>query len=399
VKKLKNGGTLKLILGIFFISVMSLTGCYRDIKVSSKYFNTDNCLIVDGKPFFPIGIYSVNPLKRWDPPFAFEEIKAAGFNTVHTYEYDEDYLNKYVKKAELAGLKVLIFPGVLLEKPEFDISKLGNLVKHLTKSPAILSWYLVEEPDSSNITPKQIEELKGVIRDLDPHHPISIIISDPKKYINYSNCTDIFMIERYPVPKQPIVDVAEHVDLARKAVKDRIPVWAVLQAFGYQNEKNKGWGWKREPTYQEMKAMTYLAIVRGARGIFYFTYHGSEYFIKDSPRHWEDLKAIVGELRAIYPLLVAPEVEDGLISISMTGINRSSSFWMIRQVKEGNSLIQAGTYLIVVNGGNQSGTATFVIKRATSNVRVILEDRVIPVTKGIFSDNFKPYEVHIYSLE
>jgi hypothetical protein len=207
------------------------------------------------------------------------------------------------------------------------------------------------------------------------------------------------MIERYPIPKQPIVDVAEHVDLARKAVKDRIPVWAVLQAFGYQNEKNKGWGWKREPTYQEMKAMTYLAIARGARGIFYFTYHGSQYFIKDSPRHWEDLKAIVGELRAVYPLLVAPEVEDGLISASMPGMNQSSLFWTVRQVAEGKSLIQAGTYLIVVNGTDRSVTATFELRRTTNSVEVVLEKRALAVTKGMFSDNFEPYEVHIYRLE
>ena len=398
--QINNNKKWKLILSIIFFSLIILEGCYWKIQKSPQYFTSDNCLIVEGKPFFPIGIYSVNPLKRWDPSFAFEEIKEAGFNSVHTYEHDGDYLEKYVKSAELAGLRVLIFPGVLLEKPEFDIKKVINTVKNLEKSPSILSWYLVEEPDSSNIAPKQIEELKGVIRYLDPHHSISIIISDPKKYINYANCSDIFMIERYPVPKQPIVDVAEHVDLARKAVKDRIPVWAVLQAFGYQNEKNKGWGWKREPTYQEMKAMTYLAIARGARGIFYFTYHGSQYFIKDSPLHWENLKTIVGELKAIYPILVGPEVQESVISISMTGVSQSSFLWTVRQVTEGNSFIQPGTYLIVVNGGNHSGTATFELKHhSISSVRVVLEKRVIATSNGFFSDHLEPYEVHIYSLE
>ena len=207
------------------------------------------------------------------------------------------------------------------------------------------------------------------------------------------------MIERYPVPKQPIVDIAEHVDLARKAIKDRIPVWAVLQAFGYQNEKNKGWGWKREPTLQEMKAMTYLAIAQGARGIFYFTYHGSQYFIKESPRHWDDLKSLVSELRDIYPLLVSHEVGDGMINAFFSGTDRHSFFWTVRHVTQGDSLIQAGTYVIAVSGANRTGTATFELKQNdASKVRVVLENRVLAVTNGFFSDSFGPYQVHIYGL-
>ena len=146
--------------------------------------------------------------------------------------------------------------------------------------------------------------------------------------------------------------------------------------------------------------MTYLAIARGARGIFYFTYHGSQYFIKESPRHWENLKTIVGELRSVYPLLIATEVESGVINTSVAGVNQPSLFWTVRRVTEGNSLILAGNYLIGVNGTKYNVTGTFGLKNHShSDLRVILEKRVIPATNGIFSDNFKPYEVHIYRLD
>jgi hypothetical protein len=377
-----------------FLSLSMMIGCYHGAQGTSKNFTPDNCLIMDGRPFFPIGIYSVYPVS------AIEEIKEAGFNTVHTYEYEVEYLKEFVRSTENAGLKALIYPGSRLEKSEFNMNNVKKAVRHLAKSPAILSWYLSEEPDLFNISPEEIEKERKAIRHLDPVRPASILVAGFKKYANYSDSADIFMIEIYPVPRRPITEVAEHVDVARKAIGGNAPVWAVLQAFGYYNDKNRGWGWEREPTFQEMKAMTYLAISRGARGIFYFTYYGSQYFIKDSPRHWEELKAIAGELRDVYPLLVAPDVGNGIISAAFAGINQSSLFWTVRQVTEGNSLIQAGTYLIVVNGVNSSGTATFELKRHdTSSARVVLENRGLTVSNGIFSDNFAPYEVHIYRLE
>lgn len=401
MKKVNNKHILMLLLAILSIGIITLSGCFKNIQASIKYFNSDNYLVVDGKPFLPIGIYSINPLKRWDPPSAFEEIKAAGFNAVHTYEDEEGYLKEYLKKADSAGLKVLIYPGSRMEQPNFNMNNVKSTVKNLANSPAILSWYLAEEPDAVNIDVDSLEKGKDIIRNLDPLHPVSIIISDPQKYKIYANHSDVFMIERYPVPNnRPIVDVAEHVDLARQAVQDKIPVWAVLQAFGYQNEKNKGWGWKREPTRQEMKVMTYLALVSGARGIFYFTYHGSQYFIKDSPQHWEDLKSLVGEMRDIYPLLISHELGKSTMNASFSGTNRSSFFWTVRQVTEGNSLIRAGTYVMVVNGANSSGTAAFELKQNDAGtVSVVLENRVLAVTDGSFSDSFAPYEVHIYRLE
>jgi len=104
-----------------------------------RYFTADNLLIFEGKPFFPIGIYSVNPLKQWDPPTAFDEIKAAGFNSVHTYEFKPDYLGKYIKSADSVGLKVLIYPGNRMKSSKINIENVKYFVNHLVESPTILA--------------------------------------------------------------------------------------------------------------------------------------------------------------------------------------------------------------------------------------------------------------------
>lgn len=142
--------------------------------------------------------------------------------------------------------------------------------------------------------------------------------------------------------------------------------------------------------------MTYLAIIKGVSGIFYYTYHGSQYYIKESPRHWENLKTIVGELRDIYPLLVSDEHEDVVVKAINTEKAGSQLFWTVRQVVEGNILIKPGIYLIVVNGSKKFVTATFEVNNYFGVAEVLREDRTLSCFDGILSDYFEPYEVHIY---
>jgi len=63
----------------------------------------DNCVLVDGKPYFAIGLYSVG---IQDMPV----VKAAGFNTIHSYRWedtnDNDAAKAYLDAAYANGLKV-----------------------------------------------------------------------------------------------------------------------------------------------------------------------------------------------------------------------------------------------------------------------------------------------------
>ena len=394
LKTIKIERVLIVLILILFIFPACSLWTSKKIETPQGYFSSNGLITINGRPFFPIGIYSVNPT------FAFKEIKEAGFNTVHTYESNRDYLREYIKHAETVGLKILIHPGDYLGNPKFDIDNVNNMVKDFARSPAILAWYLCDEPELQKVSPGQLIEEMNLVHELDSFHPVAIVLAEPKKFDDYAEATDIFMVDPYPVPHRPLVDVAKTVDAARKAVGDKKPIWVILQAFGYQNEKNKGWGWKREPTYQEMKAMTYLAIAQGAKGIFYYTYHGSQYFIKESPQHWENLKAIVKELTTIYPLLISPEAKDFEFNIAERDSNQSSLFWTVRKVSEGNSLIQAGTYIVVVNSSKHPIMATFRLKQYQStDIKVILENRKLVSTDGNFSDSFAPYEVHIYNFK
>lgn len=390
-----------IISAIFVVLVLVSVIAHNRSEEHPRYFTSDNILILEGKPFFPIGIYSVNPLKRWDPPTAFDEIKAAGFNSVHTYEFEPDYLHEYIKSADSVGLKVLIYPGNSM-RDQKDIENVKYYVNNFARSSTILAWYLADEPEQGSISSVEVKRYHDIIKEIDTHHLTSICVGVSDQYREYVDVSDVFMVDPYPIrsgQQYQVTMVSDCLEAAHNAMRTaeiNKPLWAVLQAFGYQNDENKGWGWDREPTKQEMKAMTYLAIIKGVSGIFYYTYHGSQYFIKDSPIHWDNLKTIVGELRDIYPLLVSDEHEDVVVKAINTEKAGSQLFWTVRQVVEGNILIKPGIYLIVVNGSKKFVTATFEVNNYFGVAEVLREDRTLSCFDGILSDYFEPYEVHIY---
>lgn len=389
--------SITIFLVVVVLAAYFVGGCGK-IERPPGYSRSDNFLIIDGAPFFPIGIYSVNP------PSAFKELKEAGFNCLHTYELSQSYLSEYVHRAEALKLKVLIFPGGRIGMPQFDIKEVEDSVKKLKDSSAILAWYLSDEPDLGGTRPRDIKKEMKVIHELDSSHPTAQVVANPKKFRKYAEAADILMVDPYPIPRSPLITVARVIDMARKAVKEEKPVWAILQAFGYQSEKNRGWGWEREPTYEEMKAMTYLAIIHEAKGIFYYTYHGSQYFIKDSPEHWRDLKEIVRELNNIYPILVGPKARINMETVELEAgqsQSRLSIHWIAKKIDEGHNSLEKGLYLLAVNTIKNDVDVTFNVGSSTfdlSTISVLFEERELKTKGNSFEDHFAPYEVHIYRL-
>lgn len=355
-----------------------------------RAINENQLISVDGKPFFPIGIYSVNP------PTVFKELREAGFNTVHTYEPakpDLKYLKKYVGAAGKEGLKVLIHPGYHKYVAKGDTDAAEDNVRQLLDSSTILAWYLIDEPDLQGVLPGKVSKAKEAIARVDAKHPIALVVASPDKFSAYADSTDIFMVDPYPIGRGKsgtsflLTKVSDYVKRARIAVKDQKPVWVVLQAFGYQNENNKGWGWEREPTYKEERCMTYLAIVHGAKGIFYYTYHGSQYYIKDSPKHWSDLKRIVSELKELQPILLSPDRLDSKIWIDNNSIHFS--------VKE----VGGVKYIIAVNPTKKTYDVVFGGLSDISDMKVLFESREVKIIDGTMKDYFSPYDVHIYTSD
>lgn len=53
---------------------------------------------------------------------------------------------------------------------------LRDEIRALKDHPAILSWYVADEPEGQGISAETLEEIYDVIRAEDPYHPISLVI-------------------------------------------------------------------------------------------------------------------------------------------------------------------------------------------------------------------------------
>jgi hypothetical protein len=128
----------------------------------------------------------------------------------------------------------------------------------------------------------------------------------PQMVEAYREAADIFMLDPYPIPNMPLTWLADTLEEASRYVP-RERLWAVIQAFGGGDEQVKC-GWPRLPTYLEMRCLTYLALVHGAHGIFYFSYPD----VHGDAKAWEGLTGIVGELRQLRTWLNIPNEACGL---------------------------------------------------------------------------------------
>jgi hypothetical protein len=80
-------------------------------------------------------------------------------------------------------------------------------------------------------------------------------------------------------------------------------LWAVCQAFGGQKYDKSG-DWPRCPDAREFRAMSYLALMAGVKGIIYYTYYDNDFDILKEPDLLEAVKTFPTELQGLMPFLL-----------------------------------------------------------------------------------------------
>ena len=284
----------------------------------------DKCVLVDGRPFFPVGIYSA----RVDD---FPKLADAGFNLVHTYGWEgisgHDWGREWLDAANERGLKTLI--GLYrprVKRMQFDacIKRIEQYCDH----PSLLAWHTMDEPGWKKEDDRGGEYMPAayqLVKQHDTHHPVTAVVCHFADTRWFVDTVDIMQADYYPVPPIPAVNYSGNgfrgikifVDSWREASKANKPFWFVCQAFDYSLLKDKSHNvpaeWKRFPTHRELRTMTYTAIASGARGVLYWSLsrlknsrEGSDVTGED---HWERLKSITLELKQLMPLLTADTPE------------------------------------------------------------------------------------------
>jgi hypothetical protein len=348
-------------------------------------------LIVNSRVFVPFGFYCYSDVYPTLP----EEEAVKGFNMISPYQKIlPETLSKrkaYMDRCAQIGMKVHYnllsvsggggisskIEGISeSEKRERLISEIKTFMNH----PALLAWYISDEPNGNKIPPEQLEGIYRTIKDFDPWHPVSVVFMAPfvisKKY---ADAFDVVMADPYPVPNGSVSQVGDVTKQLVAEFEGLKPVWIVPQAFG------GGEWWEREPTIQEMRTMTYQAIVNGARGIQYFVRHGLNSFPK-SISTWNECGRMALEIAEITPWLLSDE--------KTLPVKTSSKNVLISSAVHNGQLL-----IIAVNKVNSPQKVDISISGSTLNTaRVLFENRSVSIYSGTFSDYLPAFGSQVYLI-
>ncbi len=384
-----------------------------DIKISgrsTKYVATGNLSILNYKPnevktdrltgglivskreFFPFGFYCYSPVNRTLP----EEEVVKGFNMMSPYQKIlPQTLNErksYMDRCAELGMKVhynllsVTGGGGVGSKDEHineneKTELLLNEINTFKDHPALLAWYIADEPTGNKISPDSLFQIYNIVRKADPWHPVSIVFMAPfissKKY---ADGLDIVMADPYPVPDSPVTMVGDVAALLYGEFRGKKPVWIVPQAFG------GGEWWGREPTIQEIRAMTYQSIINGARGIQFFIRQGLNLFPK-STSAWAECGQMAIEIAELTPWLLSDEE-----TISVSSGNRNI---IVTSAVHNDRLM-----IMAANRTNLPQRADYsILKPVSGKVKVIFENRDILSGNGLFSDQLSAFGTQVYLVD
>jgi hypothetical protein len=231
------------------------------------------------RSFFPIGLYHALDGRHYGRDFDLRMIEQSGFNFVHPWEGQRD-LRAFLDAAARAELKV--FPAVR------DLADARTIAGH----PALLAWYVAEEPlYHGGVAERGLDELprvRALMRDLKALDParVSVILESPKilppwreAWLAWAREAPLHALDIYPIVEDAGLEarrarlsyprgIPEAISESFEATAHRRPVWLVVQAFASPFH----WPVQRwlMPTPEELRAMAYAGVVAGATGLLYF---------------------------------------------------------------------------------------------------------------------------------
>lgn len=244
----------------------------------------------------PVGMYGIGA-----PP-ELAVLKRAGFNCFQTYERAPERLAALAAEAGKLGLKMVAFPDMVI----------GSAYDKAARGWPVLAWYLFDEPEVRRLPLKELLALDRRTKEWSPRQRTAFVMGDGIAAFTYGGAADALMVDWYPVPHLEPGSVGQQVTLLREGARaldaknpDK-PVWAVLQAFDWmefpQRREKKVGGF---PAFGQVRFMTYLALARGAKGIFYFKYASNDGVpLSGRPERWGIFERMAAELGRMGPVFM-----------------------------------------------------------------------------------------------
>ena len=336
----------------------------RDFPEEGVRFDSQGRATVDGKPFFPVGVFTHN-MAEMDA----ECIGKSPFNVVMSYmDVDErilDLCHRHGFKV-IANLSGAFAGGVPLQLPAIRAESdeaflIADKVERMKRHPALMAWYAGDELELNELG--RLSRHRALLEALDPLHPVWTVQCQPQYYSKYIGTFDVGGLDPYPIEKpgseKDIGMVREQTRIAKSATFGAKPIWMALQLHnaGLYGGNPKE---TRPPTERELRNMCWQAIAEGANGIILFGYmsvrlEGREAFA----RRWPEACRVGGEIRDLSDLLLS---DDATGEVSVTDSTDGIS---VRAWRRDGTL-----HVLVVNGSVEAGHCAVRADEAAKTVEL-----------------------------
>ena len=378
---------------------MVVEGVFSNRQVTKKVsFREDRVMLVDGKPFYPIGTYR-DPSDRNDD---FTGIQQAGFNITHSYDFEHEgatveKARAYLDAAQAAGVKV--FMGIPRERFfARDWNAIQQWVAALMDHPALLVWYLMDEPEFPKwrLNPAMLRQLKDTVKAVDPFHPTAVVYYRPDQgdFWAEPDPEDIAWHDPYPVgTERDLTMVGEDAAAQRKSIGDKKPMWTVVQGHDLNYWKDpkatiQTKGMPTRPTRDETRFIVFHALTASTDGFIWYWGPRTHYrMVEDAPTVWNGIVETSKLLKRLEPWLVAsPKAEDKSIKVR-------EPFCVWTREADGKRL------LVLVNTGKKSESIDLNLgafkPKAVTNFETGAE---VALAEGCLKAEIAPQQVVIYQL-
>jgi hypothetical protein len=330
-------------------------------------------LLVNGKPFFPLGTYHIGEED-------FKKAKEMGFNCVTSpiYAPEQKELTpeqlSWHNSAYKEGLWVITELSEYIRGGRWNFEEAKAMVSQLRLHPATIAHYVIDEPLGCGIGVEKVRDFCQLVKEVDPEH-ITFVNEVPGAVVNYAGIGDVTGTDPYPIgarmPKS-LAWVGEAVESAVRASKGK-PVWAVIQAHRQPPANSQN----RYPTPEKIRCMSYLALNHGAKGILFYAW-GDAYQTEKSI--WESGFKFNPQLMEYFPILLRE-------------LARMGMEYVLGEVERVSSQFVSPSTLDVVIVKYKGKEKVIAINPLGEEV-----EGKIKLSGGEIAHHFKPFEVFISRL-
>ncbi len=341
-------------------------------------------LVINGKPtiVFAQGIHA-NPEVWW-----LDDIAKRGFNTVIPADSATwEQMRRFLDNAYKRNLWVIAWLRPSGKTAQEIASEIAKTMLSFRDHPAIIAWYLLDEPeDWWRQGGRKEEDLLMVYqaaKEADPYRPSQLNWYewiDGKGGYGSLQASDFGSLDHYPFGKveNPFASLADFLwRMNRDCRPLGKPVAFWQQMYGYDDAI-------REPTPEEARAHTWLTIVTGGRLIYWFIYKPMAKGL------WESMPKIANEVKQLQLLLTADDAAE--LAVGREG-NIYYSVW-----RTGGRDV-----LLLVNAGYTPASvpifARWLTGREVKSAKQLIGDGSVTVRNGLVWAQMHPLAAGAFALE